>query len=45
MTAPEGVWTLCLLDGEHDLTPVGTVRGGETFGLPAEGAALLFCGE
>ena len=45
MTAPEGVWTLCLLDGEHDLTPVGTVRGGETFGLPAAGAALLFCGE
>ena len=41
LTAPEGEWTLCLLDGEHDLTPVGTVRGGEAFTVPAEGGAML----
>ena len=41
VTAPDGEWTLCLLDGEHDLTPVGTVRGGESFALPAEGGAML----
>ena len=41
VNAPEGEWTLCLLDGEHDLTPVGTIRGGETFTVPAEGGALL----
>ena len=41
LTAPDGVWTLHVLDGEHDLTPVGTVRSGETVTLPAEGAVLL----
>ena len=41
VTAPDGEWTLCLLDGEHDLTPVGAVRGGESFDLPAEGGAML----
>ena len=41
VTAPEGEWTLLLLDDAHDLTPVGTVRGGESFALPAEGAGML----
>ena len=41
VTAPEGEWTLLLLDDAHDLTPVGRVRGGESFGLPAEGAGML----
>ena len=41
VTAPAGEWTLCLLDETHDLTPVGTVHGGESFDLPAEGGAML----
>ena len=41
VTAPDGEWTLCLLDGEHDLTPVGTVHGGEAVMVPAEGGAML----
>ena len=41
LTAPDGAWTLRILDEANDLTPAGTVRGGEVFTLPAEGAALL----
>jgi hypothetical protein len=41
LTAPEGEWTLCLLDESHDLTPVGTVHGGEAVMVPAEGGAML----
>ena len=41
VTAPDGEWTLCLLDETHDLTPVGTVRGGEPVMVPAEGGAML----
>ena len=41
VTVPEGEWTLLLLDDAHDLTPVGSVRGGESFGLPAESGAML----
>ena len=41
VTAPDGEWTLCLLDESHDLTPVGTVHGGETVMVPAEGGAML----
>ena len=41
LQAPEGVWTVCVLDHEHDLDPVGEVRGGETFAVPAEGLVLL----
>ena len=40
---PEGEWTLLMLDETHDLTPVGTVHGGESFALPAEGGAMLLC--
>ena len=39
--APDGEWTVCPLDAEHDLDPVGTVRGGESVTVPAEGALLL----
>lgn len=38
---PAGEWICHLLDGEHDLTPVGTVKGGESLSLAAEGIALL----
>lgn len=41
LQAPEGVWTVCVLDHEHDLDPVGEVREGETFAVPAEGLVLL----
>ena len=41
VTAPDGEWTLCLLDESHDLTPVGTVHGGEAVMVPAEGGAML----
>jgi hypothetical protein len=41
LQAPEGEWTVCLLDGEHDLEPTGKVRGGENFAVPAEGLVLL----
>jgi hypothetical protein len=41
LQAPEGEWTVCLLDGEHDLEPAGEVREGETFTVPAEGAVML----
>ena len=41
VTAPDGEWTLLVLDESHDLTPVGTVRGGEAVMVPAEGGAML----
>ena len=41
LTVPEGGWILHLLDEAHDLSPVASLRDGETFTLPAEGAALL----
>lgn len=41
VTAPDGTWQLSLLDGEHDLSPVATVSGGEPFVIPADGVALL----
>ena len=41
ISSPEGEWTVSVLDADHDLTPVGTTRGGETVTLPAEGAVLL----
>ena len=41
VTAPDGEWTLLVLDESHDLTPVGTVHGGETVMVPAEGGAML----
>lgn len=41
VAAPEGWWTVSVLDGDHDLEPVGTVGGGEAFAVPAEGAVLL----
>lgn len=41
LIAPEGAWQLSLLDADHDLTPVATVSGGETFTLPADALALL----
>ncbi len=43
VNAPAGEWTLHLLDGEHDLTPASTVRGGEPISLPTEGAVMLTC--
>ena len=39
--APEGTWTVCVLDGEHDLEPTGEVREGESFTVPAEGLVML----
>ena len=41
LTVPDGTWTISLLDGEHDLTPVATVGGGEIVTIPAEGGLLL----
>ena len=41
VTAPDGEWTLLVLDESHDLTPVGTVHGGEAVMVPAEGGAML----
>ena len=41
LQAPEGVWTVCVLDSEHDLEPAGEVREGDTFTVPAEGAVML----
>ena len=41
VTAPDGEWTLLVLDESHDLTPVGTVHGGEAVIVPAEGGAML----
>ena len=41
IAAPEGEWTVSLLDGEHDLTVVGSVLWGERLTIPAEGAVLL----
>ncbi len=41
LQAPAGEWTVCVLDGEHDLEPVGEVREGESFAVPAEGLVLL----
>ena len=43
VTAPDGEWTLLVLDEAHDLTPVGTVHGGEAVMVPAEGGAMLIC--
>ena len=41
LLAPHGTWQLSLLDNDHDLSPVGTVSGNESFVLPADGIALL----
>ena len=41
LTVPEGEWRLSVLDESRDLAPAGTVRGGETMTIPAEGALLL----
>ncbi len=41
LTAPKGTWQLSLLDNEHDLSPVATVKGSEGFVLPADAVALL----
>ena len=41
LQAPEGTWTACVLDNEHDLDPAGEVREGETLTVPAEGLVLL----
>ena len=41
VTVPDGEWTLLVLDESHDLTPVGTVHGGEAVMVPAEGGAML----
>ena len=43
VTAPDGEWTIRVLDGDHDLAPVGDVRGGESVSVPTEGAILLVC--
>ena len=39
--APHGRWTVCVLDGEHDLEPVGEVCGGDAVTVPTEGLLLL----
>ena len=39
--APDGSWTVCVLDHEHDLDPTREVRGGEPIIVPAEGLVLL----
>ena len=41
VTAPDGEWTLSVLDDSRDFASVGTVCGGESLTIPAEGAALL----
>ena len=41
VTAPQGTWQLSLLDNEHDLAPVTTVKGGESFVIPADAVVLL----
>ena len=41
VAAPDGEWSLSLLDGTRDLSLVGTIHGGETLTIPAEGAVLL----
>ena len=41
IAVPEGEWSVSLLDGEHDLTVVGSVLRGERLTIPAEGAVLL----
>ena len=41
ITAPEGEWTVSVLDNDRDLTAVTTIHGGEFLPVPAEGAVLL----
>ncbi len=41
VAAPDGDWTVSVIDGEHDLGPIGTAAGGETVRVPAEGVVLL----
>ena len=41
LTAPDGEWEVYLLDEDHDLEPVGKVKGGETLHVPAEGGMML----
>ncbi len=41
LTAPDGAWSVAVIDEERDLEVVATVRGGTAVRVPAEGVVLL----
>ncbi len=44
LTAPDGAWSVAVIDETHDLEIVATVHGGETVWVPGEGVVLLTSG-
>ncbi len=41
IAAPAGQWTVSVIDETHDLEPIGSVNGGDSVTIPAEGVVLL----